>query len=51
MRKYICSNCGFRYSFQTKKDGKKKLCRNCNCKVYNSKVVLESMMRMELMKG
>lgn len=52
MRQYISPNCGFRYSFQTKKEGKKRLCKNCGCKqVYSSKVVLESMMRMDIMKG
>ena len=51
MRKYICPNCGFRYSFQTKKSGRKRLCKNCGCKqVYNSNKVVESMMRMECMK-
>lgn len=43
MRKYICPNCGFRYSFQTHKDGRKRSCKNCGCKqVYSSKAVLES---------
>ena len=43
MRKYICPNCGFRYSFQTHKDGRKRSCKNCGCKqVYSSRAVLES---------
>lgn len=51
MRKYICPNCGFRYSFQTQKHRVKRSCKNCGCKqVYNSKKVIESMMRMECMK-
>lgn len=51
MKKYICPNCGFRYSWQTKKYGKKRSCKNCGCKqVYKSIVVIESMMRIDVMK-
>lgn len=51
MRKYICPNCGFRYRFQTRKNGRKRSCKNCGCEqVYSSKVLFESMMRMELQK-
>lgn len=51
MRKYICPNCGFRYAFQTHKDGRKRSCKNCGCKqVYSSKAVLETIMRLELLK-
>ena len=52
MRKYICPNCGFRYSLQTHKDGRKRSCKNCGCKqVYSSKAVLETIMRLELLKS
>lgn len=50
MEKYICSNCGFVNSFRTTKKGKKRYCNNCDVQVYSSKVVLESMMRLELLK-
>ena len=44
MRKYICPNCGFRYTWQTKKNGIKRPCKNCGAQVYSSRVVLQSMM-------
>lgn len=50
MEKFICSNCGFVNRFRTTKNGKKRYCNNCGVQVYNSKVVLESMMRIELLK-
>lgn len=50
MEKFICSNCGFINRLRTTKNGKKRYCNNCGVQVYNSKVVLESMMRIELLK-
>lgn len=51
MEKFICSNCGFVNRLRTTKSGKKRYCNNCGAQVYNSKVVLESMLRIELLKG
>lgn len=55
VKKYICCNCGFRSRFQT--TAIKDLghvyhkCNNCDAKVYSSKTVLESMMRMDIIKA
>lgn len=52
MKKYICPNCGFISRRMTKKERKRRICKNCGCtQVYDSKKVLESMMRMDILKG
>lgn len=51
MKKYICPNCGFVSMFKTTKNGRKRTCNNCDTQVYNSKVVLASMMRETLIKN
>lgn len=49
MKKYICPNCGFKYGVETTKNSKARICNNCGAQVYTSKVVLESMMRLEIL--
>lgn len=51
MKKYICPNCGFTTGLRTVKDAHKRTCKICNAQVYNSKKVLASIMRIELLKG
>lgn len=55
MKKYICPNCGFVGRMSTKKvqiEGKrhKHVCKKCNADVYNSKVVLQSELRMHILQ-
>lgn len=56
MKKYICSNCGFRSRLQTENvltetGVKRHRCKNCGCIVFTSKKVLESMMRLDMVKN
>ncbi len=51
MKKYICPNCGFKSLYQTAKQDKRRLCNNCLCEVYKSKIVLESMMRVDILNN
>lgn len=51
MKKYICPNCGFKRGLETKKDGKHRWCKNCNAQVYSSKVVLESVLRTDILEN
>jgi len=53
MKKYICPNCGFISRFKTEKyDRNKRRCKNCGCKqVYSTKIVLKSMMRIEMLSS
>lgn len=56
LKKYICPNCGFVNRFRTKKisiDDKrhKHICKNCKADVYKSRVVLQSIMRMDVLKN
>ena len=45
MKKYICPNCGFVRRYQTKDKELQRKCKNCGAFVYNSKVVLEAIMK------
>ena len=55
MKKYICSNCGYRSRLQVK-DIKHQngtvhhRCRNCNAVVFSANLVLESMMRSHMIQ-
>ena len=51
MKKYICPNCGFKGRLETRKDGRHRWCKNCNTQVYSSKVILESMLRTDILKN
>lgn len=56
MKKYICANCGFRSRIKTEtvltETGvKRHRCKNCGCIVFTSKKVLESMMRLDMVKN
>lgn len=51
MKKYICPNCGFKGRFETQKHGRHRQCKNCNAQVYSSKVILESMLRTDILKN
>lgn len=51
MKKYICTNCGFRHKFQTQRiQPNKRLCKRCETQVYSSNVVLESLLRLDILK-
>lgn len=56
MKKYICSNCGFRNRFQVetmkheKTGAKSHKCRNCNAVAFKSKGIIENIMRGYMMK-
>lgn len=49
MKKYICPNCGFVRRYQTKDKELQRKCKNCGAFVYNSKVVLEAMMKCDVL--
>ena len=51
MKKYVCPNCSFKGRFETRKDVKHRLCKNCGAQVYSSKVVLESVLRIDILKN
>lgn len=56
MKKYICSNCGFRSRLQVESVKHEKTgavhhrCRNCDTVAYPTKLVLQSVMRSYLIK-
>ena len=54
MKKYICPNCGFVSRFNTSKvnidnNRHKHICKTCKANVYKSEIVLESMIRMNIL--
>ena len=49
MKKYICPNCGFVRRYQTKDKELQRKCKNCGAFVYNSKVVLEAIMKCDVL--
>ena len=49
MKKYICPNCGFIRRYETKDKELQRKCKNCGAFVYNSKVVLEAMVKCDVL--
>ena len=49
MKKYICPNCGFIRRYETKDKKLHRKCKNCGAFVYNSKAVLEAIMKCDVL--